>query len=143
MPRFGKWSKSAAAAVACTALAGCSLFGQTVDPKVRDRVHAALKPGLSMDEAESTLLGMNFSCATRGGDFSDETGHDRSAPRFLHCIERPGTVSFSCMNRDQVYVVPRDGVVHEVNVVRGPDCAEREGKSSSLRNSPEGGNTAY
>lgn len=143
MARFGKWSDAAAVAAACAALAGCSLFGRTVDPKERDRVHAAVRPGLSMDEAESALLGMNFSCATRGGDFTDETGHDRSAPRFLHCIKRPGTISFSCMNRDQVYVVPHNGVVDEVNVVRLPDCAAREGKTSSLRGSPEGGNTAY
>ncbi len=116
-------------------IAGCSTltsymhstFNQTVDPKTSDHVHASVPIGTTMVAAEATLSSQGYNCDTRTGNFTDELGHDRSAPRFLSCVQRAGKVSFACENRDQVVVVPSGGVVDEVNVVRGPDCDQQPG----------------
>ncbi|MBL6752194.1 MAG: hypothetical protein ISP90_16870 [Nevskia sp.] len=112
--------------VCAVLLAGCTYvrdtFSQTVDNQVQDKVHAAVPIGTPMDTAEARLASMDFSCQVRQGNFTDEHGHQQSAPRFLACTRRAGMVSFACENRDQVVVVPNNGVVDEVEVLRGPDC---------------------
>ncbi|MDB5985506.1 MAG: hypothetical protein JWR16_559 [Nevskia sp.] len=114
-------------ALACAGLlAGCSFFSQTVTPQRRDRIHAALPIGLSADEAEAKLNGLGFSCIRRSGDYPDENGNDVAAHGFLQCTQRPGTISFNCENRDQVYVALAGNVVDHVSVVRGPDCSPVE-----------------
>lgn len=110
----------------CAWLGGCSYlrdtFSQTPAQQTQDKVHAALPVGTTMDEAEARLASMNFACQPRAGTYIDEFGKQRSAERFLSCTRRAGLVGFNCENRDQVYVVPNNGVVDQVAVVRGPDC---------------------
>jgi len=129
------FARLAAGLAATFLIAGCSTlnsymhstFNQTVDPQVSDKVHASVPIGTTMVAAEATLSSQGYNCDTRTGNFTDEFGHDRSAPRFLSCVQRAGKVSFACENRDQVVVVPSGGVVDEVNVVRGPDCDRQPG----------------
>ena len=111
------------------ALGGCNWLHDTFNDSTSsgsvDRVHAAVRQGMTMDEAEAHLSGLDFDCGPRQGNFVDEHGASRSAPRFLSCTSRPRTISFACENRDQVIVVPNNGVVDEVDVLRGPDCTPR------------------
>lgn len=104
-----------------------STFSQTPDPKTSGHVHASVPIGTTMVAAEATLSSQGYNCDTRTGNFTDELGRNRSASRFLSCVQRAGKVSFACENRDQVVVVPSGGVVDEVNVVRGPDCDRQPG----------------
>ena len=129
------FARLAAGLAATFLIAGCSTltsymhstFNQTVDPKTSNHVHASVPIGATMVAAEATLSSQGYNCDTRTGNFTDELGRDRSAPRFLSCVQRAGKVSFACENRDQVVVVPSGGVVDEVNVVRGPDCDRQPG----------------
>jgi hypothetical protein len=129
------FARVAAGLAAIFLIAGCSTltsymhstFNQTVDPRTSDHVHASVPIGTTMVAAEATLSSQGYNCDTRTGNFTDELGRDRSAPRFLSCVQRAGKVSFACENRDQVVVVPSGGVVDEVNVVRGPDCDQQPG----------------
>ncbi|MDI3258194.1 MAG: hypothetical protein QJR02_00495 [Sinobacteraceae bacterium] len=97
-------------------------FGQSVDPRERERIHAAVPVGISSDEAEAKLSGLGYGCTARQGNFVDESGNQRSAARFLACVAKPGRWSFACENRDEVVVVVKDGIVDEVDAVRGPNC---------------------
>ena len=51
------------------------------------------------------------------------TMHDIS----LKPTQRAGKISFSCENRNQVVVVPSNGVVDELDVLRGPSCDDKQG----------------
>jgi hypothetical protein len=122
----------------CSMLTACSFFSQTVAPEQRDRVHAALPIGMDADDAEGKLNELGFQCTRRSGDYPDEDGNDVRSRQFLSCIQRSGTVSFNCENRDQVYVALAGAaqatpaaeepveVVDHVSVVRGPNCAPVE-----------------
>lgn len=105
--------------------AACSMFSQTISTDKHDRVHAALPAGISADEAQARLNGLDFSCTRRTGDYPDESGSTVTAEHFLSCVQRPGIVSFACENRDQVYVALLGEVVDKVSVVRGPNCSQR------------------
>ena len=128
------FSRVAAGLAAIFLISGCSTlrsymnstFSQTPDPKTSGHVHASVPIGTTMVAAEATLSSQGYNCDTRTGNFTDELGRNRSASRFLSCVQRAGKVSFACENRDQV-VVPSGGVVDEVNVVRGPDCDRAPG----------------
>ncbi|GAC1634474.1 MAG: hypothetical protein NVS9B10_30570 [Nevskia sp.] len=104
------------------ALAGCSLFSQTPDPKTRSAVREAVPYGATSDTAASRLSGLGYACSKRQGNYTDESGHTRSAEHFLFCEQRPGVISFACQNRDLVTVVLRDDAVSGIEVVRGPSC---------------------
>jgi len=122
----------------CSALTACSFFSQTVSLEQRDRIHAALPVGMAADDAEGKLNELGFQCTRRRGDYPDEDGNDVRSRKFLSCMQRPGTVSFNCENRDQVYVALAGAVqgsvqnqeplevVDHVSVVRGPNCAPVE-----------------
>ena len=103
-------------------LPACSLFSQTPDPAVRGKVRAALPYGLATDAAAEKLSGLGFACSRRIGQYSDESGQTHSAEHFLDCEERPGPVSFTCLNRDHVTVVLRGEQVAGIEVTRGPSC---------------------
>lgn len=124
-------ARFAAGLAATVLIAGCSYlhdtFNQTVDQKTIDHIHAAVPVGSTMEAAEATLSSESFNCGTRTGNFTDELGRNRNAPRFLSCVQRAGKISFACENRNQVVVVPSGGVVDEVDVVRGPDCDRQPG----------------
>lgn len=106
-------------------LAGCSLFSQTPDPQRRSQIRDALPYGLPMEEAAARLSTLDFACSYHTGDYFDEGGATRSAPRFLSCEQRPARVSFFCLNRDRVTVLPKDDKVNAVEVTRGPSCTHR------------------
>ena len=114
------------AALSLGLLSGCSYlhdtFSQSVDPSTSARIHKAVPIGTTMVAAEAQLSSQGFDCATRTGDFTDENGRQRSAPSFLACTQRAGKISFSCENRNEVVVLPSNGVVDELEVVRGPSC---------------------
>ena len=124
-------ARLAAGLAAAFLITGCSYlhdtFNQTADQKTVDQIHAAIPVGSTMDAAEASLSSQGFNCDTRTGNFTDELGHNRNAPRFLSCVRRAGKISFACENRDQVVVIPSGGVVDEVDVVRGPDCDRQPG----------------
>lgn len=126
-------ARLAAGLAATFLIAGCSYlnstFNQTVDPNTRDRIHASVPIGTTMETAEAALSAQGFNCEMRTGNYTDELGHNRNAPHFLSCVQRAGKISFACENRDQVVVVPNNGVADEVNVVRGPDCDRQPGPS--------------
>lgn len=105
--------------------AGCSLFSQTPDPQRRKAIRAALPYGLPVETAESRLSGLGFACSRRQGNYLDEEGRTRSADHFLFCEQRPGRISFSCENRDQVTVLSREGLVSGIEVVHGPSCVRQ------------------
>jgi hypothetical protein len=136
--RFAAWLAVA------TLCGGCSYvhdtFSQTVDPGTSDRIHAAVPIGTTMTAAEARLSSLGFNCGDRTGNYTDETGHGRSAGDFLSCVKRPSQLSFACENRDQVVVVPNAGVVDEVDVVRGPDCDQTPGPRLTP---PNAGNNNY
>lgn len=111
-----------------------STFSQTVDPKISDHVHSSVPIGTTMVAAEATLSSQGYNCDTRTGNFTDELGRNRSASRFLSCVQRAGKLSFACENRDQVVVLPSGGVVDEVDVVRGPDCDRTPGPALTPNN---------
>lgn len=111
-----------AAASALVLLAGCSLFSQTPDPQLRRNVRDAVPYGATAEQAATKLSGLGFACSRRQGNYSDESGHTRSAEHFLFCEERPHAVSFTCENRDQVTVILRDDKVSGIEVLRGPSC---------------------
>lgn len=108
--------------VTLAVLAGCTLFSQTPSPDVQHQVRAAISYGMSAETADSKLSGLGFACSKRQGNYLDEGGHTRSAEHFLFCERRPGKISFSCENRDQVTAVLRNGVVAAIEVTRGPSC---------------------
>lgn len=124
--------------VLCSMLNACSFFSQTVAPEQRDRIHTALPVGMDADDAEGKLNELGFQCTHRSGDYPDEDGNDVRSRQFLSCMQRSGTVSFNCENRDQVYVALAGAaqgsastqepleVVDHVSVVRGPNCAPVE-----------------
>lgn len=103
-------------------LPACSLFSQTPDAATRSKVRAAVPYGVSADTAAEKLSGLGFSCARRTGNYSDESGQTHSAEHFLYCQERPGPISFTCLNRDLVTVVLRSEQVAGIEVTRGPSC---------------------
>lgn len=105
-------------------LVGCSLFSQTPDAGRRSEIRAAVPYGVAIPTAESKLSGLGFACSRRGGNYLDESGTTRSAEHFLACEERPGVVSFACLNRDQVTLIEREGVVSGIEVTRGPSCTQ-------------------
>lgn len=104
------------------ALAGCSLFSQTPDPATRNSIRTTITYGMSADVAASKMSGLGFACSRHTGNYLDETGHTRQAEHFLFCEQRPGVVSFTCLNRDQATLVLRDDTVAGIEVVRGPSC---------------------
>lgn len=118
-----RWFGAATAAMLATTLSACSLFSQTPDPSVQQRVRANLPYGTSAADAESKLSGLGFACSRRQGNYLDESGHTRNAEHFLFCEERPGAVSFTCLNRNQVTAVLKNGVVSAIEVTRGPSCS--------------------
>jgi hypothetical protein len=115
-----------AAALLLGACGGLDWIGHglssSVDPRERERVHAAVPVGTTSEAAEAKLSGLGYRCTTRRGNFVDEAGNQRSAARFLACVARPGRLSFACENRDEVVVVLDNGIVDEVDVMRGPNC---------------------
>jgi len=125
--------RTAAGLAATVLIAGCSYlhdtFSSSVDSKTSQSVHSAIPVGTTMDTAEARLSSQGFDCGMRTGNFTDELGRDRSAPRFLSCVRRAGKLSFACENRDEVVVLPSGGVVDEVNVVRGANCDRQPGPS--------------
>jgi hypothetical protein len=100
-------------------------FSQTVDPEVRKQVLDSVQLGMPMDNAESKIIKLGFQCSTGHGSFVDEHGHEHSASTFLSCVRRPPRFSFSCENRDQVYVIPNGGMADEIHVTRGPSCLDQ------------------
>lgn len=114
-------------------LAGCSLLSQTPDPDRRSEIRARVAYGLTLAEAESRLSGLGFGCTRRQGEYLDESGASRSARDFLHCVERPGVVSFACQNRDQVTVVLRDDKVSGIEVRRGPSCDQASPEALKIK----------
>jgi hypothetical protein len=108
--------------VLAVSLAGCSLFSQTPDPKRRSQIRDALPYGLPMEEAAARLSTLDFACQYRQGEYFDEANQTRSAPRLLSCEQRPARVSFFCLNRDRVTVLPKDDKVNGIEVTRGPSC---------------------
>jgi hypothetical protein len=125
--------RAAAGLAASMLIAGCSYlhdtFSSSVDSKTSQSVHSAIPVGTTMDTAEARLSSQGFDCGMRTGNFTDEFGRNRSAPRFLSCVRRAGKLSFACENRDEVVVLPSGGVVDEVNVVRGANCDRQPGPS--------------
>lgn len=122
-----------AATLAAALLAGCGFlhdtFNPSVDSKTADRIHGSVPVGTTMDAAEARLAAQGFNCETRTGNFLDENGHTRKASRFLFCVQRASRLSFACENRDEVVVVPNQGVVDDVEVVRGANCDRQPGPS--------------
>ncbi|MCK9194622.1 MAG: hypothetical protein M0P19_12195 [Nevskia sp.] len=119
-----RWFGVATAVVLATTLSACSLFSQTPDPGLQQRVRANLPYGTSTADAESKLSGLGFACSKRQGNYLDESGHTRNAEHFLFCEERPGAISFTCLNRNQVTAVLKNGVVSAIEVTRGPSCSK-------------------
>lgn len=105
-------------------LSACSMFGLTPAPAKRQAVRDALPYGMAIAAAEAKLSGLGFACRRRSGTYTDESGADHSAERFLFCEERPNAVSFACENRDQVTVIEREGLVSGIEVTRGPSCQQ-------------------
>ena len=103
-------------------LPACSMFGLTPAPATRQAIRDALPYGMSIATAESKLSGLGFGCRRRTGHYTDESGAQHSAERFLFCEERPDAISFACQNRDQVTVIDREGAVSGIEVTRGPSC---------------------
>jgi hypothetical protein len=133
-PYFGRAAAGLAATLATAlALSGCSFlrdtFSSGVDSKTNSQVHSSVPVGTTMDAAEARLSAIGFNCETRTGNFTDELGRNRNAPRFMACTKRAGKLSFACENRDEVVVLPAGGVVDEVNVVRGANCDSQPGPS--------------
>jgi hypothetical protein len=104
---------------------GCSIFGQSVDPELRDKLRDAAKPGMPMDEAEAAISSQGFRCQPKHGEFYDEYGTKHDVPKYLWCVERPGFVSFTCQNRDQVFIIPQDGFVDQTYVLRSTTCTSQ------------------
>jgi len=123
-------ARAAMALAAVLALGGCSwlsrTYNETVSPDTVEHIHASVPVGTPMDTAEARLSALGFDCENRTGNYTDERGRGRSAPRFLSCVHRPAAIGFACENRDQVIVVPSGGVADEVNVTRGPTCSQRQ-----------------
>lgn len=124
---------AAVAAAAMLLVTGCSLFAQTPDAARRSEIRTRLDYGLSASEAESRLSGLGFGCSRRSGEYTDESGASRSAADLLHCVERPGVVSFACQNRDQVTVVLREGKVSGIEVRRGPSCDQASPEALKIK----------
>lgn len=103
-------------------LPACSLFGTTPSPAKRQAVRDALPYGMDIAQAQSKLSGLGFACSRRTGNYTDESGAERSSERFLFCEQRPNAISFACENRDQVTVIDRDSTVSGIEVTRGPSC---------------------
>jgi hypothetical protein len=126
-------ARTAAGLAAAFAISGCTFLHDTfstgVDSKTVDQVHGAVPIGTTMDTAEARLSALGFDCDTRTGNFSDELGRSRSAPRFMSCVRRSSQISFACGNRDEVVVVPAGGVADEVEVTRGANCDQQPGPS--------------
>lgn len=125
--------RAAAGLAATLLLAGCGwlhdTFSQSVDGKTSDRIHGSIPVGTTMIAAEASLSSQGFNCETRTGNFTDERGRNRNAERFLSCRQRASRLSFACENRDEVVVLPSNGVVDEVDVVRGASCDRQPGPS--------------
>ena len=103
-----------------------STFSQSVGSKTDEQIHALAPVGTPMEDAEARLDSRGFDCTPRTGHFIDEHDRDRSADRFLACVQRPSRLGFTCENRDQVIVVDARGVVDEIDVLRGPDCTPQQ-----------------
>ena len=111
---------------ALAALAACSQFSTTPSAPVVDEIHREIPLGLSVDEAETRLGTLGFSCSERRGAYTDEGGRNHEDARFRLCTRRPGAISFACANRDQVVLVPgATGKLDAVEVIRGPDCSKQ------------------
>ncbi len=104
-------------------LTGCGVFGQSVDPELRDHLRDAARSGTSMDRAEAAISSQGFRCSMTHGEFYDEYGKPHDVPQYLWCVERPGVFSFTCQNRDQVFIIPKDGFVDQTYVARSTTCA--------------------
>jgi hypothetical protein len=104
------------------ALTGCSIFSQSVDPELRDHLRAAARPGTPIDEAEAAISSQGFRCSMAHGQFYDEYDKSHDVPQYLWCVERPGTFSFACQNRTQVFIIPHEGFVDQTYVVRSTTC---------------------
>jgi hypothetical protein len=111
--------------LAGVALSACAMFSQTPTLDVRQMVADAAKPGTPMDTAEAGISATGFSCTDSHGSFIDADGHEHSPPKFVTCTEKPGRFAFTCAYRDYVYLIPRQGIVDEVYVVRGPNCLDK------------------
>ncbi|MDR3414910.1 MAG: hypothetical protein P4L83_01880 [Nevskia sp.] len=132
-------ARTATGLAAALLLGGCSwlsrTYNDTVDVDTSERVHTSVPVGTTMETAEARLSAQGFNCENRTGDFIDEQGRNRKAPHFLSCVRRPNRIGFACENRDQVIVVPSNGVADEIDVTRGPDCGERQAPPLMVPNS--------
>ena len=106
-------------------LAGCAMFSQTPDTGVRQMVADNAPLGATMDAAQGGISAHGFACSQSHGSFIDADGHEHNPPEFVTCTEKPGQFAFTCAYRDYVYLIPKQGVVDEVYVVRGPNCLDK------------------
>lgn len=111
-----------AATVAALGLSACSIFSQSVDPALRDHLRDSARAGTPIDTAEAAISSQGFQCSVQRGAFYDEYGKQHDVPNYLWCVERPARFSFTCQNRDQVFIVPKDGFVDETYVLRSTTC---------------------
>lgn len=119
--------------IVTTLLPACSLFSTTPEPARRLEIRNALPYGMSIAKAEAKLSGLGFTCRRRTGNYTDESGAEHSADRFLFCEERPNKISFACENRDQVTVIDREGAVSGIEVSRGPSCQQASPQAIQLK----------
>ena len=103
-------------------VAGCSMFSQTPTNEVQQMVADNAPLGAMMDTAEAGISAHGFSCGPSHGSFIDNDGHEHSPKEFVTCTEKPARFAFTCAYRNYVYLIPKQGAVDEIYLVRGPNC---------------------
>ena len=110
----------------CAATLGsCAMFSQTPDTSGRQMVADNAPLGATMDAAQGGISAHGFGCGPSHGSFIDADGREHNPPEFVPCTEKPGQFAFTCAYRNYVYLIPKQGVVDEVYVVRGPNCLDK------------------
>ena len=117
-------SRSISISLFTVLVSGCALFSQTPTNDVQQMVADNAPSGTPMDTAEAGISSHGFSCDPAHGDFIDSDGHEHNPKEFVTCTEKPGRFAFTCAYRDYVYLIPKQGVVDEVYIVRGPNCLD-------------------
>jgi hypothetical protein len=104
---------------------GCAMFSQTPTNEVQQMVADNAPPGSTMDSAEAGVSAHGFSCNEAHGSFIDTYGREHNPKEFVTCTEKPPRFAFTCAYRNYVYLIPKQGTVDEVYVVRGPNCLDQ------------------
>lgn len=122
MNRIVRW---ASGSLLTALVSGCAMFSQTPTNEVQQMVADNAPLGATMDSAEAGISAHGFSCNPSHGSFIDSDGHEHSPKEFVTCTEKPARFAFTCAYRTYVYLIPKQGTVDEIYVVRGPNCLDQ------------------